>query len=85
MLIVKATEIRRRAAERPNEPELRGDAVNEKTEPHLLRKRETTLGFALHLIERIARREKIRVQVVAAVTRKSEVTDLIRRLERAMY
>src|SRR3954454_9721531 len=43
LLIVKATEIRRGAAERPNEPELRGDGVNGKTEPHLPRKRETTL------------------------------------------
>ena len=38
--------------------------VNGETEPHLLRKRETTLGFALHLVERIARREQVRVQVV---------------------
>src|SRR6267378_6196403 len=81
--IVKATEMRRRAAERPNEPELRGDGVNGETESHLLRKRETTLGFALHLIERIAGSEKIRVQVGAAVRRKSEVTDLVRRLEPA--
>jgi len=56
-----------------------------KREPHLLRKRETTLGFALHLIERIARREKVRVQVGAAVRRKSEVTDLVRRLKRATH
>src|SRR4051812_20690813 len=83
LLIVKATEIRRRAAERPNETELRGDGVDGKTEPHLPRKRETTLGFALHLIERIARREKVRVRVGAAVRRKSEVTGLIRRLKRA--
>src|SRR6266478_10239422 len=81
LLIVKATEIRRRAAERPNEPELRGDGVNGKTEPHLLRKRETTLGFALHLIEWIARRKKVRVQVAAAVRRKSKVTDPVCSLE----
>src|SRR5882672_8504874 len=80
-LIVKATEIRGRAAERPNEPELRGDGVNGKTKPHLLRKRETTLGFALHLIEWIARRKKVRVQVAAAVRRKSEVTDPVCSLE----
>src|SRR5215210_1575318 len=85
LLIVKATEIRRRAAERPNEGELRRDLVNAKTELHLLRKRETTLGFALHLIERIARREKVGVQVVAAVRRKSEVTHLVRGLKRATH
>src|SRR5438128_9472193 len=85
LLIIKVTEIRGQSAERPNEPELCGDEIHGKTEPHLLRKRETTLGFALHLIERIARREKVRVQVGAAVRRKSEVTDLVRRLERATH
>jgi multiple sugar transport system permease protein len=50
-----------------------------------LRKGETTLGFLLHLIEQIARREKVRVQVAAAIPRKSEVTGLVRRLERATY
>src|SRR5438445_681187 len=85
LLLVKATEIRRQAAEHPNDPELRGDGVNGKTEPHLLRKRETTLGFALHLIERIARREKVRVQVGATVRRKSEVTDLVRHLKCATH
>ena len=48
LLIVKATEIRRQAAERPDERELRGDDVIGETEPDLLRKLETTLGFALH-------------------------------------
>src|SRR6266700_3334244 len=84
-LFVKRAECRRQAAESPNQSELRGDGVNGKTEPHLLRKRETTLGFALHLIERIARREKVRVQVGAAVRRKSEVTDLVRRFKRATH
>ena len=81
LLIVEGAEFRRQAAERPDQPELRGDDVNDKTEPHLLREREAMLGFALHLDERIARREKVRVQVVAAVGRKSEVADLVRRLE----
>ena len=40
----------------------------DETEPHLPRERETMLGFALRLGERIARREKIRVQVGAAST-----------------
>jgi hypothetical protein len=31
----------------PDQPELGADAVNGQTESHLLRKGETTLGFAL--------------------------------------
>ena len=31
----------------------------DETEPRLLREREAVLGFALHLGERIARREKV--------------------------
>ena len=85
LLIVKGAEIRRQAAERPDEPELRGDGVNDETEPHLLRKLEAMLGFALHLVERIARREKVRVQVVAAIRRKSEIADLVCGLERATH
>ena len=85
LLIVEGAEFRRQAAERPDQPELGGDEVNDKTEPRLLRERETMLGFALHLGERIARREKVRVQVVAAVGRISEVADLVRRLERAAH
>ena len=51
----------------------------------LLRKLEAILGFTLHLSERISRREKVRVQVVAAVRRKGEVTDLVRGIERATH
>ena len=48
----------------------------------LLGKLEAILGFTLHLNERISRRQKVRVQVDAAVRRKSEVADLVRGLER---
>ena len=68
LLIVEGAECRRQAAERPDQPELRGDDVNDKTEPRLLRERETMLGFALHLGERIARREKVRVQMCCSCT-----------------
>jgi hypothetical protein len=60
-------------------------AVNGKTEPHLLREGETTLGFALHLIEGVARREKVRIQVAKAVRRKSQVAALVCRLEGAPH
>ena len=39
----------------------------------------------MRLIKRIARREKVRVQVAATVRRKSEVADLVRGLERAAH
>jgi hypothetical protein len=84
-LIVEATEVRRQAAERTNKCELCSDEIDRNTEPELLHKCETPLGFALHLIERIAGREKVRVQVSTAVPGKSEVTELVRRLECAAY
>ena len=65
LLIVKGAKCRRQAAQRPDQPELGGDDVNDKPEPRLLREREAMLGFALHLGKRIARREKVRVQLVA--------------------
>ena len=83
--IIKGAEFRRQAAECPDEPELRGDEVNDETEPRLPRKLEAMLGFTLHLHERISRREKVRIQVDAAVRRKSEVTNLVRGLERATH
>ena len=85
LLIVEGAECRRQAAQRPDQSELGGDGVNDKPEPRLLRERETTLGFAFHLGERIARREKVRVQLVAAVGGVSEVADLVCRLERAAH
>ena len=62
--IVKGAEFRRQATEGPDKPELRGNEVNDETEPHLLGKLEAMLGFTLHLNERISRRQKVRVQVV---------------------
>ena len=59
---------------------MRAGEVYDELEPHLLRKRAAMLGFAVHLTERVARREHVAVQVVAAVHRKSKVTDLVRRL-----
>src|SRR5215475_1375240 len=76
---------RRQAAESPNQSELGSDAVNGETEPHLQRKRETTLGFALHLIEWIARREKVCVQVGVAGRLRIEITALVCDFERATH
>src|ERR1700746_3734417 len=85
VLIVKRAEFRRHTAQRPDQPELGGDEVNDKPEPRVPREREATLGFAFHLGKRIACREKVRVQFVAAVGGVSEVADLVCRLERAAH
>src|SRR6202051_2369777 len=85
LLIVEGAECRRQAAQHPDQPELGDDAVNDKPEPRLLREREAMLGFAFHLGKRIARREKVRVQLVAAVGGVSEVADLVCRLECAAH
>src|SRR5258708_21529652 len=79
--IVKGTKFVRQATEGSDQPKLRGNAVNEETESHLMGKREAMLGFALYLNERIARREQVRVQVQEAVRRKCEIADLVRGLE----
>ena len=71
----------RQATEGPDKPKLGGDEVNDVTEPGLLGKLQTILGFTLHLNQRISSCQKVRVQVVAAVRRKSEVAGLVRDLE----
>src|ERR1700757_3279951 len=85
LIIVERAECRRRAAQRPDQPELGSDAVNDKPEPRLLREREAALGFAFRLGKRIARGEKVRVQLVAAVGGVSEVAELVCCLERAVH
>src|SRR6202011_2308116 len=85
LVIVEGAEFRRQTAQRLDQPELGGDGVNDKPEPRLLREREAVQRFAFHLGKRIARREKVRVQFVAAVGGVSEVADLGCRLERAAH
>ena len=46
---------------------------------------QTALRIALHFIERIARSEKVRVEVVATICGKGSITDLVRFLERATH
>ena len=65
--------------------ELGGDAVDDEAEPRLPREVEPSLGFALHLGERIAAGEKVRDQVVAAIRRKGEVAELVCRIEGASH
>src|SRR5215469_899830 len=81
--IVKGAEFQRQASEGLDKPELRGDEVNHEAEPRLLRKLEAMLAFTLRLSQRVSRGQKICVQMIKAVRRKSEVTDFVRSLERA--
>src|SRR3981189_2823168 len=83
--IVEGAECRRRAAEGPDQSELRSDDVDDETEPRTLRELEAMLGLTLRVDERISGREKVRVQVVAAIRRKSEVTDVVRGIEGATH
>src|ERR1700692_3414864 len=85
LLSVEAAECRRQAAQRPDQPELRSDDVNDKSKPHLLREREAMLGFAFRLGKRIARCEKVGVQLVAAVGGVIEVANLVCCLKRAAH
>ena len=77
LVVVEAAKFRRHAAQRSDQAELWSDEVCDESKPRLLRERETTVGFAFHLSKRIARREKVRVQLVATVRRVDEITDLV--------
>src|SRR5262249_15814141 len=84
LLIIQGAELPRQSPERPDQPELGGDDVNDIPEPHLPCKRETVLGFALRLGKRVARREQICVHLLAAIGRRSEVAALVGGVERAV-
>jgi hypothetical protein len=83
--IIKGAEFPRKSPESPDLPKQEGDEVNNQPEPRLLCECETMFGFAFHLGKRIARREKVRVQLVAAVGGVSEVPDRVCRLKRAAH
>src|SRR5262245_66437666 len=74
---INGAECRRRATEVPDEPELRGHLVDGVTKAGFLCKRETMLGFALHLNQPIARREQQCVQAGATVRGEREVANLV--------
>src|SRR5882672_5077555 len=85
LFVVERAERWRQAAQRPDQSELGGDGVDDEPEPHLLREREALLGLAFRLGKRIARREKVGIQLVAAVGGVSEIADLVRRFECAAH
>jgi hypothetical protein len=81
--VVKATEFRRQATEHSNQRELGGDEVNDKAETRLFSERQAMFGFGLHLGQRLAGEEQVRVEIVTRVSSKREVSDPVRRFERA--
>src|SRR3984893_7770097 len=84
-LIVKGAESWRQATEGPDKPELRGDDVNDETEPSLLRKLEPILGFTLRLNEWVSHGEKVGAQRDCTISRKREVTDFARCIDGATH
>src|ERR1043166_1280904 len=83
LLIIKGAKCRRQSAQSPDQPELGGTDVDDKPEPRLLPKRESILGFVLHVGWASSRRQQDRVQARAAIRRKSEVAGPVRSLEPA--
>src|SRR5262249_22879982 len=81
--VIEHAEAHRQAAKCPDEPELRGDAICDKTELDSGCELETNLGLALHFGQWVSRSEKICVQDVAAVCGVSEITDPARGVETA--
>jgi hypothetical protein len=65
--IVKSTEDRCQAAESPNEPELRGDEIDEECEMDFPCEFEAMVGLSLRLGERVACRQHVPDQVRVAV------------------
>ena len=49
MFVIECAEIWCHAAKHSDEPELRGDAIHNETEPDVRRELETRLSFTLHL------------------------------------
>src|SRR5258706_7283391 len=85
LLIVEAAKRRGQSPESRNQPELCGHSVNDRPESCLLCKGESILGLNLRILERIARREKVRGQLAAAKRRVSDVANLVCCLERAAH
>jgi hypothetical protein len=75
--IIKGSKCRRQSAKSSDQLKLSGSDVGDELEARLLRKREYSLGFTLHINKRLSGREKVRRQMVAA-GRVDEVAHLIR-------
>src|SRR5262245_61842792 len=84
-LLVEAAKLRRQPTEAADEAELRRDLVDDETEPNLLGKPETILGFTRDSGERISRRQKVRDQVVGSVSSKGKIAEPVGGIEGATY
>ena len=83
--IVEAPEARGQPAQGPDQLKLRGDPVDDETEPRLPSEVEPRLGVLLHHIERIAGGKKVRDQMGAAKGPVGEIAHLLRRVKGAAY
>src|SRR5215467_14995276 len=83
--IVEATKFRGQATKGTDQPKLRNDDVNNKAEARFPRKRENILCFPMHLCERISHCQKVRDQLVAAISRKGKITNTVGSIEGATY
>jgi len=83
--IVEGVERRSQTPESENQPQLGGDDVDDETEAYLAGECESGLGFPLDIGQRLAGREQVGDQIVAAIGRKGEVADLVGRVEGAPH
>src|ERR1700739_96053 len=83
--VTERTEFRCQAPKRPDKRELCSDDIYDYAERDVTRELEASLSFALHLGQRVSRRKKICIQVVAAICCKSEVADPVRGIEGAPH
>src|SRR5215831_19078863 len=84
-LIVEAAKFRGQPTEGPDQLDLCGDEVHNEAEARSPGKLETFLGFRLHLGKRISHRQKVRDQLVPAISGKCQVTDPVGGIEGATY
>jgi hypothetical protein len=85
LFLIEESEFGRQATQSPDQAELCGDNVDNEPKPRFTGEFEPVLGLSLHLAQRIAACEKIRVQVVAAISRKGEITGSICGIEGATH
>jgi hypothetical protein len=82
-VVIKGSEFRGQPTEGSDKSDLRADQANHEAEPGSLGKRETVLGFRLHLGKRISHCQEVRDQLVAAITCKCKIADSVSGIEGA--
>src|SRR5215467_1833729 len=84
-LIIEAAKFRGQPTKSPDKSDLHDDDVDYESETGFLDKRETFLGFQLHLGKGISHCQKVRDQLAAAIRGKCKVTDPMGSIEVASY